>query len=115
MQCDRRFFLLAVLVLAWSTSSFGAEGQSFYDEQGKHHVVPKEGFVPDETTAIKIAEAVWLPIYGEHIKDEQPFRAKLIGDVWYVEGSLPEHSFGGVAEAQIRKTDGSILRVSHGK
>ena len=115
MQCGRRFFLLAIVVLAWSASSFGAEGGSFYDEQGKHHVVPKEGFVPDETTAMKIAEAIWLPIYGEHIKDKQPFHARLVGDVWYVEGSLPEHSLGGVPEAEISKTDGRILRVSHGK
>ena len=27
--------------------------------------VPKNGFVPDEKTAIKIAEAVLFPIYGE--------------------------------------------------
>ena len=29
--------------------------------------LPKEGFVPDKNTAIKIAEAVWFPIYGESI------------------------------------------------
>ncbi len=25
---------------------------------------PAQGFVPNETTAIKVAEAIWLPIYG---------------------------------------------------
>src|SRR5262249_7899264 len=33
---------------------------------------PKEGYVPDAATAIKIAEAVWIPIYGEEtLKNEK--------------------------------------------
>ncbi len=58
---------------------------------GKHHYVPKDGFVPDEETAIKIAEAVWHPIYGTNLNDEHPFRA------------------------QLNKVDGKILRISHGE
>ena len=83
----------------------------------KHNYKPKEGYVPDEKTATKIAVAVWIPIYGEkQIEGERPYHAALSNGVWFVEGSLPgTDRAGGVAEAEISKGDGRILRVSHGK
>lgn len=82
----------------------------------KHSYVPSKGFVPDEKTAIRIAEAVWSPIYGEDkIQNEKPFVASLKHEVWTVQGSLPKGWVGGVAIAEISKSDGRILRVSHGK
>lgn len=52
--------------------------------------VPPRGFVPDSATAVRIAVAVWTPIYGEqHIMSEQPFVATLSKGVWTVQGSLP--------------------------
>ncbi|HEV2968767.1 MAG TPA: YbbC/YhhH family protein, partial [Pirellulales bacterium] len=83
----------------------------------KHAFQPEDGIVPDEKTAIKIAVAVWEPIYGEvQIAREKPYHARLdTKGVWIVEGSLPEGWFGGVAIAEIAKDDGRILRVSHGK
>jgi hypothetical protein len=81
-----------------------------------HSFVPKDGFVPNEVTAIRIAEAVWEPIYGkENIASHQPTKARLVDGVWIVVGSLPESVKGGVPLAEIRKQDGCILRVSHGK
>lgn len=71
--------------------------------------------VPDSETAIKIAEAVWLPLYGEGIYDEKPFIAELVGKVWIVKGTLPEGKVGGVVEIEISKEDGKIIRVTHGK
>jgi hypothetical protein len=80
---------------------------------------PKDGFVPDAKTAIKIAVAVWEPIYGEAaIAKEKPYRAKLLTNtVWKVEGSLPAgiDVMGGVATAFISKSDGKILDVYHTK
>jgi hypothetical protein len=83
----------------------------------KHNFKPKEGYVPDEKTAIAIAAAVWLPIYGEQtIQNEKPFKAVLKDGVWHVEGTLPaQYTRGGVAEAEISKEDGKILRISHGR
>jgi len=82
----------------------------------KHYYVPPRGFVPDEKTATRIAEAVWVPIYGEEvIRGEKPFVASLKSDVWTVHGSLPKGRVGGVAIAEISKSDGRILRVSHGR
>ena len=97
------FFLVSISIMLASVSQ-------------RHSVVPSNGFVPDEKTAIKIAEAVWIPIYGERqIQSEKPFVASLKNGVWTVEGSLPKGWVGGVAIAEISKRDGRILRVSHGK
>jgi len=71
--------------------------------------------VPDGATAIKIAVAVWEPIYGRgQIASEAPYSAKLNKGVWLVEGHLPQ-GVGGVAEVEISKETGKILRVWHGK
>lgn len=79
--------------------------------------VPKGGFVPDEKTAVRIAEAVLDPIYGEQqIAKEKPLSATLDGDTWTVQGHLPQDSNrGGVAVVELSKRDGRILRVSHGR
>jgi NTF2 fold immunity protein len=77
---------------------------------------PPNGFVPDEATAIKIAVAIWTPIFGNaKIAKEKPYHATLKGDVWTVEGSLPEGYNGGVAHVEISKEDGRILLLYHGK
>jgi len=78
---------------------------------------PLDGFVPNEQTAIRIATAIWIPIYGaENIAREKPYKATLRADgVWLVRGSLPKGWIGGVAEAEISKVDGRVLRVFHGK
>jgi hypothetical protein len=82
----------------------------------KHKVIRKEGYVPNAETAIKIAVAVWIPIYGqEQIDGEKPYKARLENEVWVVEGSLPKGWIGGVALAEIQKGDGKIVRISHGK
>jgi hypothetical protein len=78
--------------------------------------MPPSGYVADAATAIKIAVAVWEPIYGRNqIQSERPFHATLRGGVWTVQGSLPPKTPGGVAEADISKKDGRVLRVIHGK
>jgi hypothetical protein len=39
---------------------------------------PKVGYVPDATTATRIAEAVLIPVYGKkQIESERPFTATL--------------------------------------
>ena len=77
---------------------------------------PEKGIVLDENTAIKIAEAISLPIFGRNIKDYKPFHAELRNDsIWHVYG-LPRRSFikiqlGGAPEFEIQKKDGKILNV----
>jgi hypothetical protein len=89
----------------------------FAAETATHNFKPKDGYVPDAKTAIKIAVAVWEPIYGvDKIAEEKPYRARLdTNGVWVVEGFLREGWVGGVAIAEIAKDDGRVLRVSHGQ
>lgn len=81
-----------------------------------HNYKPAAGYVPNAATAIRIAVAVWVPIYGEkQIASEAPFRAVLNGNVWVVEGTLTKDSLGGLAVAEISKIDATVLRISHGQ
>ncbi len=83
---------------------------------GAKGFVPQEGFVPDEATATRIAEAVLIPIYGrEKIESERPFKATLESDVWVVNGTLEKGRVGGVATVKISKRDAKVLFVTHGK
>src|SRR5260370_16269833 len=84
----------------------------------------KNGFVPDAETAIKVGEAVLIPVYGEQrVLSERPFKATLNGDVWTVAGTLhcgpdPAHDGqckGGTAEVKISKRSGRILHMIHYK
>lgn len=77
---------------------------------------PKDGYVPNAETAIKVALAVWEPIYGkEHIEKQKPHKAELKDGIWHVSGSLPEGTRGGTAMAEIAKEDARVLRVVHGQ
>lgn len=77
---------------------------------------PKAGYVPDAETAIKIAEAIWLPIYGKEIYKSKPFIAELSKDkkVWKVNGTV-HTSKGGAPYAEIRKDDCKVLKIIHYK
>jgi hypothetical protein len=86
---------------------------------------PKDGFVPDSTTAVTIAEAVLVPVYGkEKVESERPFKAKLKNSIWTVNGTLhcsggkggvTTDCVGGTAEVKLSKVDGRILKMIHYK
>ena len=77
-------------------------------------IQPKEGYVPNEATAVAIGEAVMLPIWGEaSIARHRPYRATLTDGVWRVEGTLPPGTAGGTAIALVSRDDGRIVRVFH--
>jgi len=77
----------------------------------------ENNYVPDKETAIKIAEAIWLPIYGKKIYSEKPFEATLDkkAKIWIVHGTLSANAVGGVAYIEIQKSDCKILNVYHEK
>lgn len=79
--------------------------------------IKSEDYIPDEVTAIKIAEAIWLPIYGNKVLDKKPFRASLSKDKcnWIVKGSVPKGELGGYPIIEIRKSDSKVIRVFHTK
>ena len=89
---------------------------SMAQDRSTHKQWPKDGYVPNEETAIKIALAVWEPIYGAgNIARQAPYTAELKDGVWIVQGTLPKNVAGGTAVAAISKKDGTILQVFHGK
>jgi|SRR5882724_950677 len=81
--------------------------------------------VPDSAAAVTIAEKALSRIYGKRkIEAERPFSASLSKGVWHVGGTLycgkdnrtsgPGECDGGVAMADIRQTDGKVLKTGHG-
>lgn len=81
---------------------------------------PARGYVPDATTAVRIAEAVLVPVYGaKQVGYEKPFEATLDGDVWTVTGTLhcdataKEICVGGTAVVQLSKSTGAVLLLVH--
>jgi hypothetical protein len=106
MMARSRFMVLMVFGLIFSTSAFG-------------QYVPPRGFVPNAETAIAVARAILIPIFGaEMVKREEPLVAVERADRWFVTGTLcptlpPNSCRDGVPEVEIAKIDGRILRVSH--
>jgi hypothetical protein len=88
----------------------------------RNKYTPSHSYVPDAATAVKIAEAVLVPVYGEQkIVSERPFTAILEGSVWTVEGTLycgdgkPGSCLGGTATVKLSKDDARILFMMHYK
>jgi NTF2 fold immunity protein len=103
--------LLVLVLFSWKMAAQGYK--------------PASGYVPDSNTAVKVAEAVLAPVYGEkHVEAERPFTATLKDGVWTVTGTFrcpdgkagPTASCdGGVAEVRISKNDARILYMMHGE
>jgi len=82
--------------------------------------------VPDAATAVTLAERALAKVYGgKLISSEQPFTASLSDGVWHVNGTLyckdkkanviRNACAGGVATADVRQSDGRVLRTGHTK
>lgn len=82
--------------------------------KGVRSFQPKNGFVPDDATAIRIAEAVLKPIYGDrHIESERPLKAHLRNGVWTVVGTMKSANVGGSAVLKLSQSDGRVLFAIH--
>ncbi len=111
-------------VIAWMALGMMAVPQSPNDQQEfayvRHEIqssqsfVPKGGYVPDANTAIAIAYAVAVPVYGEKaIEAEKPFRTELKDGNWIVLGTLHHATSGGTLIVQIDQASGKILYLNH--
>jgi len=83
---------------------------------------PKNGFVPDMPTAIRIAKAVLIPIYGrERMESEELFNVEFKDGVWTVSRPVrcadgtdnATKMCNGTAEVKLSKKDGRILEMTH--
>ena len=114
--------LCLLLVLMGCQTNASHESHSAPDpedysvEAFKEPYTPKEGIIPDEATAVSVAEAVLVPIYGKELVDsEKPFHAKLQKNIWKVTGHMREGRKGGTAELYLQRSDGKVLRIIHGE
>jgi hypothetical protein len=120
-------FCLSIVLLAFCAVS-AAQSTREQDEfawvrnqfkltKSAHNAFPKNGYVPDKDTAIAIAYAVAVPIYGKKLMDEElPFRAELVDGVWVVLGTLHcDLCAGGTVIVEIDKASGKILFMIHTK
>lgn len=74
-----------------------------------------QGYVPDSTTAVQIAEILFVRIYGEKVREKKPFVATFKDGIWIVDGTLEKGMDGGVPHIEIQKSDGKIIDLFHGK
>jgi len=113
MGASRKLGMLVVVLCLFSIAPLWSQ-QSYLDTKG---YVPPEGFVPNETTAIKVAQAVLETIYGKKDLDfVQPLKAELVNQtLWVVRGSLPKGTLGGTPYIEIQKSDGKVLKVVHSR
>lgn len=72
---------------------------------------PKEGYVPDKETAIKIAEVILFRVYGErNITVQRPYVVTEDEDIWWVCGTL-HTDFGSVFKIAISRQTAAVLYV----
>ena len=66
--------------------------------------VPPQGFVPDSATAVRIAVAIWTPIYGDgQFMTQRPVIATLTDGIWTVTGTV---------RTKVELTPGNIFIVN---
>jgi ATP-dependent Clp protease ATP-binding subunit ClpA len=75
--------------------------------------LPAAGVVPDAETAERIAEATWIPLFGESmIASQKPFQTERRFSVWIVSGkALPETAL----YVFISQKTGRVLAVGRGQ
>ncbi len=74
-----------------------------------------QGYVPDSTTAVQIAQIIFVRVYGEQVLKKRSFIVILKKGIWTVNGSLDKGVDGGVPHIEIQKSDGKIICLTHGK
>jgi hypothetical protein len=107
---------IAVTWIRTESTNGAASGMLPHEHRPRELSLPENGCIPDTSTAVKIAEAIWLPVYGERIYEKRPFKAELLGDsIWIVAGTLPKNSLGGVPYIELRRSNAEVIGIAHGK
>ena len=92
----RRAMAIVLIVIVTCIGAIGANREP----------LPDSGIVPDEATAVKMAEIVFEPIYGaEEVAKYRPYHAELKDGLWTVYGTLKRDSRGECQDGRDRGTD----------
>jgi NTF2 fold immunity protein len=71
---------------------------------------PKEGYVPDEDTAIKIAEVILFRLYGENnITVHRPYNVIEDENIWWVCRTGRAEDVGSLFKIAISKQTAAVL------
>lgn len=109
--------LIIVILLAGNAFQFWNSHSKYLFTDEYNDYLSFHDAVPDEETALKIAEAILISVYGEDVLSKKPFNVTYnsFRKVWIVVGTLPEGDEGAVPEIVIRKSDGMILKIWYGE
>jgi len=74
------------------------------------------GVVADKQTAIRIAEAILSPVYGEKaIREQRPYQVTVKDGKWTVDGTASPGHVGGRFHIVILQSDGRVLEIGYGR
>jgi hypothetical protein len=74
------------------------------------------GVVADKETAIRIAEAILSPVYGEEaIREQGPYQVTLNDGKWTVDGMASPGRVVGRFHIVILQSDGRVLEIGYGR
>jgi NTF2 fold immunity protein len=105
---------LSIAIAGQSSNNHEEFAYARHEMKSSRSFVPKNGYVPDKDTAIAIAYAVSVPVYGkESVDAEKPFRAEVDGGKWIVLGTLHGQTSGGTLIVQIDRNTGTISYLNH--
>ena len=78
--------------------------------------LPAANAIDNERVAAAIGYAVLAAAYGAREIDAQlPLSVTSQGEAWIVIGQRPVDTLGGVAHIEIARSDGRVLRMTHGR
>jgi hypothetical protein len=79
----------------------------------RNPALPKAGVISDAETAQRVAEALWIPLYGEAaVSRQKPFDAELKFNTWIVTGAAAPES---ALFAFLLQADGRVLSIGLGR
>jgi len=72
------------------------------------------GVVADKETAIRIAEAILFPVYGENaIRGQRPYQVTLNDGKWTVDGTVRPGFVGGSFHVVILQRDARVVEIGY--
>lgn len=112
--------LMALHTVGQSFKGRAVAGEAVARERVQQMRREKSGFqlvlLPDEATAIAVAEPMLFKVYGQdNIIRQRPYEAYLVDGYWYISGTLPKGWEGGVFEIILNTKTSRVLELTHGK